>query len=277
LHKWLYIPAALLIVVGGGYAALAGYVYINQRSLLYYPSHSYVTLAEAHADPALREFPVKTADGLNLKGWYAPATTKRLTLVFFHGNGDSLHYDAPIAAIYIRAGYGILLAEYRGYSGLPGQPTETGLYADARAYISGLIAAGVNVRDIVPMGHSLGTGVAAQAATEFPVGGLILVSPYRSMVQQAKDEYGFLPVDLLLKDRYETDKKIELVTAPVLIANGAQDDIIAPRQGRDLYGLANQPKDFYSSQDCGHNDMFEHDFPGASLQWLDRLNVAPGQ
>jgi fermentation-respiration switch protein FrsA (DUF1100 family) len=273
VHRWRYAFAALLVALVG-YSTVVTYVYANQRSLLYFPSHAYVTPALAKADPSLREFPVHTEDGLDLKGWYAPAGTKHLTLVFFHGNGDSLRFDAPVAAIYIRAGFGILLAEYRGYSGLPGQPSEVGLHADARAYLKALIASGINVHDIVPMGHSLGTGVAAQVATEFPVGGLILVSPYLSMVNEAQSQYGFLPVSLLLKDRYETDKAIKSVTAPMLIANGALDDVIAPSQGRDLFALANQPKEFYSSPVSGHNDMFHNDFAQASVQWLDRLDAA---
>jgi fermentation-respiration switch protein FrsA (DUF1100 family) len=272
VHRWRF-PVAALLVTLVGYGAVLAYVYANQRSLLYFPSHTYVSLAEAEADPSLREFPVHTEDGLDLKGWYAPAASKRLTLVFFHGNGDNLRSVAPVAAIYIRAGYGILLAEYRGYSGLPGEPTEVGLHADARAYVKAVIAAGVDVHDIVPMGHSLGTGVAAQVATEFPVGGLVLVSPYLSMVNEAEAEFGFLPVSLLLKDRYETDKKIKSVTAPVLIANGALDGLIAPSQGRDLFNLANQPKEFYSSPVSGHNDMFQNDFPQASVLWLDRSSI----
>src|ERR1700722_5587571 len=134
--------------------ALAG-IYCFQRSLMYFPpSHVYVTPQEAHADPALRELTVRTEDGLDLKGWYGPATSKPLTLVFFHGNGDSLRTAAPIAAPYLAAGYGFLLVEYRGYSGLPGHPTETGLYADARAYLKSLIASGVKEDDIVLFGHS---------------------------------------------------------------------------------------------------------------------------
>ena len=159
--RWMLgiaVAMYVLLVVG---------VFVFQRSLLYFPSHEYVTLADAHANKALRELPVRTADGIDLKGWYAPATSKQFTFVLFHGNGDSLYGDAEVPEPYIAAGYGFLIAEYRGYSGLPGKPTETGLYADGRAYLYGLIAQGVKSENIILLGHSLGTGVAVQLAGSF--------------------------------------------------------------------------------------------------------------
>jgi len=272
-QKRLPLIGALLILLAL-YGAFVAYIDSIQRSLLYFPSHIYLTAREALADPALREFPVRTADGIALKGWYAPATTKPLTLVYFHGNGDDLASAAPIAAIYIRAGYGVLIAEYRGYSGLPGAPTETGLYADARAYVNGLIASDVNPRDVVLFGRSLGTGVAAQMATEFHAGGMILLSPYRSIPEVAKSHFWFLPVDLLMKDRFDTAAKIKSIAVPLLIANGGQDGVIPPAQGRDLFAMANEPKQFYFSASAGHNDMFDYGFGAASVEWLDRLSLA---
>jgi hypothetical protein len=69
--------------------------------LLYYPSRSYLPLSEAQANSAFREFSVRTSDGIDLKAWYAPVTTKPFTIVFFHGNADSLYAAAQIANPYI--------------------------------------------------------------------------------------------------------------------------------------------------------------------------------
>jgi hypothetical protein len=168
----------LLGIVAAFYLLALIAFFTFQRSLLYFPTHSSVPLSEAGANQVMREFSVKTEDGINLTAWYAPATSKPFTIVFFHGNGDSLAAAAHTADPYIAAGYGFLLTEYRGYSGLPGKPTEAGLYADARAYMRGLIARGVNSEQIVLYGHSLGTGVATRMAEEFHVGGLMLLAPY---------------------------------------------------------------------------------------------------
>jgi fermentation-respiration switch protein FrsA (DUF1100 family) len=270
LRKGLPYVLAVLILAGL-YLGVVGYVYSIQRSLLYFPSHTYSTPHEALADPRLREFAVNTADGLPLKGWYAPTGDKPLTLVYFHGNGDDLVSSAPVASLYLKAGYGFLIAEYRGYSGLPGVPTEAGLYEDARAYLRGLITSGVDPKQVILFGRSLGTGVAVQMATEFQTGGLILLSPYRSIPEVAESHFPFLPAQRLMKDRFETFKKISSVTLPLLVANGGQDHVVPPSQGRSVFALANEPKTFFYAATAGHNDMFETGFGAASLAWLDRL------
>jgi len=267
--RWMIaIPVAMyvLLVVG---------VFVFQRSLLYFPSHEYVTLADAHANKALRELPVRTADGIDLKGWYAPATSKPFTFVFFHGNGDSLYRDAEVPEPYIAAGYGFLIAEYRGYSGLPGKPTETGLYADGRAYLNGLMAEGVKSENIILMGHSLGTGVAVQLAGEFHVGGLILLAPYLSITKMAQITYPFIPVKLIALDRFENEKKIGNVRMPVLIVNGTADEIIPPSQGKRLYELANEPRTFHSLPGVGHNDLLENSAI-LCLDWVAKLQAGTG-
>ena len=83
------------------YVLLMAIFFFTQRRLLYYPSRSYVPLSEAQANSAFREFSVRTNDGIDLKAWYAPVTTKPFTLVFFHGNADSLYAAAQIANPYI--------------------------------------------------------------------------------------------------------------------------------------------------------------------------------
>lgn len=184
------IIAALAII---SFLLLLAVFYYTQRSLLYFPTHVYRSPAQMGVNRAFLELPVTTADGLNLKAWYAPARTKAFTIVFFHGNGDSLYGAAQVAEPYIEAGYGFLAVEYRGYSGLPGKPTEAGLYNDGRACIQALIAHGVPPRDIILFGHSLGTGVAIQMASESPAGGLILLAPYLSIPSLARIHYPFLP------------------------------------------------------------------------------------
>lgn len=264
--KAIKLSVSLIIVF---YLLLVGVFFAMRRSLLYYPGHRYVALAEAHANPAFREIPVKTADGIGLKAWYAPSTSKPDTIVFFHGNADSLYTAAQIADLYIAAGYGFLLTEYRGYSGLPGKPTEKGLYEDGRAYLQYLAAHGVPNQDVVLFGHSLGTGVATEMAKEFHVGGLMLLAPFRSIPAVAKSRFPFLPVSLIVIDRYENDRKIADIHTPLLIANGSIDNVIPPRQGKDLYALAKEPKEFHSIAGRGHNDAFD-DFATISIDWMNR-------
>lgn len=243
--------------------------FVTQRSLLYYPSHSYTALAEAHANPAFKEISVRTQDGTDLKAWYAPATNKPLTIVFFHGNADGLPTAARIADPYIAAGYGLLLTEYRGYSGLSGKPTEAGLYNDGRAYLRDLIARGIESRHIILFGHSLGTGVAVQMATEFHVEGLMLLAPYLSIPKLAQIDFPFFPSSLLALDRFDNEKKIKSIHTPLLIVNGSADQVVPPSHGRRLYSLADEPKEYHSLPGRGHNNAFDQ-FAPLSIAWIER-------
>lgn len=264
----------ILLVIVVTYCALLIAVYFNQRILLYFPPQGYVSPFVDDAQKVFQELPVKTEDGLDLKGWYAPATSQPLTLVFFHGNGDGLRTSSLITPPYLATGYGVLLAEYRGYSGMPGSPTEDGLYADARAYLKALIASGVKEENIVLFGHSLGTGVATQMATEFHVRGVILLAPYMSIAKMAQVRFPIFPSEYMTKDRFESFKKIPNVHVPILMANGGRDAVIPPSQGRQLFALANEPKQFLFVPDGGHNDMFETQFVDVSLKWLQELSPA---
>jgi fermentation-respiration switch protein FrsA (DUF1100 family) len=263
----LSLVAAFAIV---GYLGLLAIFFTTQRKLLYYPSQTPTTLIEARANPAFSEISVKTHDGIELKGWYAPATTKPYTIVFFHGNADSLRYACQIADPYIANGYGFFLAEYRGYSGLPGKPSESGLYNDGRAYLQELLSRGIDSRHIVLFGHSLGTGVAIQMATEYRAGGMMLLAPYLSIPKVAQTAFPFIPAGLLALDRFENERKISRLQLPLLVANGSSDQVIPPSQGEKLFQLANEPKEFHSLPGRGHNDAFD-DFASLSLDWMKRL------
>jgi uncharacterized protein len=252
------------------YMALLVVFFVTQRSLLYYPNHAYTPLASARANKAFSEISVKTRDGVELKAWYAPSTTKAYTIVFFHGNADSLQTAAQIADPYIASGYGFLLAEYRGYSGLPGKPTEVGLYSDARAYVQDLLGRGIQSKNIILYGHSLGTGVAVQMATEFHVGGLMLLAPYLSIPKVAQKHFPFMPATLLALDRFDNEEKIRILHIPLFIANGSRDEVISPLDGETLFMLANEPKEFHSFPNLGHNDAFE-EFAPSSLEWIQRV------
>jgi hypothetical protein len=266
------ILRSMLRIAVAVYVGCLVLLFVFQRSLLYYPSHTYVTLRDAGANGALKEFPVRTADGIDLKAWYAPATTKLYTFVFFHGNGDSLYGDSEVGDPYIAAGYGFLIAEYRGYSGLAGKPNEAGLYADGRAYLYGLMAHGVKSENIILFGHSLGTGVAVQLAEEFHVGGVILLAPYRSIPEMAQMDYPMFPVRYMVLDRFENIRKMKNIHVPVLIVNGTLDQVIPPSQGKELYDLANEPREFRSLPGHGHNDLFRDAAP-ICLDWVSKLPV----
>jgi pimeloyl-ACP methyl ester carboxylesterase len=211
------------------YLAVVALAYLLQGRLIY-PAP-----AASNAVPAgFEHVSYTTEDGLTLQAGYRPAVGGRATLLFFHGNGTSWH-STPYVTDYLAAqGYGVLAAEYRGYAGNPGSPSETGLYADARAAWTFLRAAEVEPQDIVLVGNSLGSGIATHLATEVEARALVLISPFDSLEETASRKLRWLPVRQLLRDRYDNAGKFPRLRLPILVLHGEEDTLIKVEQARAL-------------------------------------------
>ena len=114
------------------YGGIVGGLYFFQRRLLYRPGRTRPALADL-ATLGVREVETTTADGLTLFSWYLPPCARRPVIAYFHGNGGHIGYRAERLRRFAQGGYGVLLAEYRGYAGNPGLPCERGLFADGEA------------------------------------------------------------------------------------------------------------------------------------------------
>lgn len=242
------------------YAIAVSFLYLMQRVFLFHPDHSR-PVPSVQGVPEMSVVTVETGDGLEIQGWYkAPAAPEKPVVILFHGNGGHYGHRAFMAKPLMDADYGYLLAGYRGYGGNPGSPGEEAFYKDARLWINWLIGAmNIPQRRIVLAGESLGTGVAVQMALEYPqVAGLVLMSPYTSLPDLAKRRYFFVPVDLLMKDRFRNIDKMEDIWVPLLILHGKKDGIIPFSQAQSLYEKANMPKQFIAFPDAGHNDLYAH-------------------
>lgn len=209
-----------------------------------------------------------TADGLKLVAWHARAQNGRPTLIFFHGNGDSLLGAVAATRSLVAAGYGVLLPEYRGYGGNPGSPSETGLYDDARAAAGFLNARGVADGAIVAIGNSLGSGPATQLAAERSLAGLVVVSGFASLGSVAAQAFG-LPIGFLVRDRYDNAAKVARLATPVLILHGDADRVVAVSHGRTL-GQGGGNIAYREFAGVGHDLAYRPEAQAATLDWLDR-------
>ena len=176
----------------------------------------------------------ETDDGLVLRAGYRRANGDRPTLLFFHGNGASWQSTAFVTQVLAGQGYGVLAAEYRGYNGNAGTPSEQGLYADGRAAYAFLRDAGLSAQDIVLVGNSIGSGVATHLATEREARALVLISPFDSLEETASRNMRWLPVRQLLRDRYDNSGKFPHLTMPILVLHGEDDALIALDQAQAL-------------------------------------------
>src|SRR5688572_903412 len=243
----MMVVRRMLLVIGSVVAAMLLFVallWFFQRHLVYFPTQA---VAPAGAVlPGGEEVTFVTADGLRLAGWFMPAaggTGRPLTVLMCNGNGGNRSFRAPLATALARAGLSVFLFDYRGYGGNPGNPSEVGLLADARAARAYLVARDdVDPDRLVYLGESLGAAVAVALAVEQPPAALILRSPFSSLVDMARLHYPWLPVDLLLWDRYPSVEQIDRVAAPLLVVAGEQDRVVPAAQSRRLYERAAAPK-----------------------------------
>lgn len=233
--------------------AVLGLIWILQRRLIYFPTQEVPDLAAVL--PEAEEVTFPTEDGLNLRGWLVPARggDDGLTVVVFNGNAGNRASRAPLAAAFARHGFGVLLFDYRGYGGNRGNPTESGLAADARATVSFLEALPEPTR-LVYFGESLGAAVALRLAEERPPAALVLRSPFTSLADLAAVHYPLLPASLLLRDKYDNLERVTAVEAPVLVIAGSTDSIVPTEQSRRLYEIAKQPKQLVVIEGARHND-----------------------
>jgi len=165
-----------------------------------------------------------------------------------------------------------LLLSWRGFSGNKGKPTEEGLYKDAKSAIKWLIKQGVTEENIIIYGESLGTGVTTEIAQNRNFAGIILESPFTSMVAAGKSKYPIFPIRLLLKDKYESDKKIKNIKSPVLIMHGEQDSIVPFWMGEKMFQLANEPKYSYFSKYDDHMMDFNNELINSIKLFVKSLN-----
>ena len=235
-------------------------VYFYQRKLLYYPLSPPTFTKDISGDGLIHKFETisfETSDNLNLKGWYHFKSLEKKTILFFHGNASNLDNRIYKLNLLGNLDVNFLIIAWRGYSGNPGKPSEAGLYQDSLGALKWLNKKGISNEKIILYGESLGTAVATEIGQNKKFAGIILESPFTSMIEMGKKYYPIFPVKLLIKDKYETKKKIKNIKFPILIMHGKKDKLVPFNMGNELYNLANEPKFKYFTEKDGH--MMEFD------------------
>ncbi len=207
------------------YPLLLAFVYLRQRSLQYFPSH---VDTERKGDGDFLPWVAKDGEFL---GYLRPAGKMRALLLFFHGNaGEAL--DRSWFARVVPEDVGLILVEYPGYGGKPGEPTQETIFALAeRAYEEGVAQTHV---PIWVVGESLGSGVACYLASKKPVEKLGLISAFSAALDVAAHAYPFLPVRFLMKDPFPSLSYVGAISAPTHLIHGEADEMIPIEQSRRL-------------------------------------------
>lgn len=201
-----------------------------------------------------------TPDGEKIVAWYAaPQNPACPTLMFFHGNASRIDWSA---SRYKRAhdnGLGVIAIAYRGYSGSTGKPGEKRFHVDSQTAWDWLTQEKhIPPNQIIVHGHSMGSGVAVQLAARETPAALIMESPFYSMASTAQHHAKFLPASLIVKHKFQSNKHIPNVTAPILMAHGTDDVVVPISQSQRLLELAPEPTTYKVFEGGDHNSLEFH-------------------
>ena len=253
--------SGVLTAVIAGYICLVGIIYVGQRGLMYHPGGP-IGPPTAYGVGEMVELPLENDAGHTLISWYAAPKPNQPVLIFFHGNAGTIGDRAEKIRPYLNAGFGVVLAGYRGFGGNPGSPSEAGLYNDAATILGHLRTNGIPPKRWVVYGESLGTGVATEMAHRYaladaPVGAVVLEAPFTSMGDVAAVHYPYIPTRRLVCDKYDSITKIDAINTPLMIIHGAADRTVPQKLGRRLFDAAKKPKFSLWLEKPGHNNLYD--------------------
>lgn len=249
------IKIITFIAVFYGVVVLA--LYLGQRKLIYHPDPTH-TLPATLGLTTFREERLETPDGEKIVTWHAEPQSGQPTILYFHGNGGTLAGRAGRLQALHELGFGIAIMSYRGYSGSTGRPTLATNMRDARQLYDLLRSRGTKPDEIFLHGESLGTGVATRLARDVEIAGLILGSPFTSLLDRAAELYPYVPVRPFITDNYPVVDLITQINAPLLVLHGERDQVIPSRMGQAVFDAALEPKTLKLFPQGNHSDLYNH-------------------
>ncbi len=252
----LLLVMSVLVLLSGVVVVMLSAV---QRHLIYFPDASPVPPAGEVIDGA-RDVVLHTEDGLELGAWFVPADPGRVgagpghAVLVAPGNGGNREGRAGLARELSRRGLAVLLMDYRGYGGNPGEPSEEGLAADALAAVDALGELGYPPEQVLYFGESLGCGVVAALQVERPPAGMVLRSPFPDLAAVGSHHYPLLPVSLLLRDRFPVVEHMATSDVPVTVIYGDRDSVIPSEMSARVAASAPGLIDEVVFRGVDHND-----------------------
>jgi len=269
LFRALSIPVTLVALPALGYAAICVMLFLRQDRMIFFPSRHDEGEFDALARLAGFE-PWMDQNGEHL-GWKKTRPDAQRIILACHGNGGSAVDRFELGPL-LSTGpkFDLYLLEYPGYGARRGKPSEQSLVDAAVSAVDTITA--TQSQPLWLLGESLGTGVASATAAKRPdaIDGLILLTPFDSLVGAAQNLYPWLPVGAMLRHRFDSIRNLSGFRGPVAIAIAGQDTTTPPDLGRRLAERIAAPSRIWLAPNAGHNDTAELLEPWAEMAaWLD--------
>lgn len=244
---WRRLLRTAVVTTAVAYAAILLVAMIFEEKLIYFPSRDAVGPSPGE------EVWLTAADGVRLHGWYLARPGAKAAILHLHGNAGNLEDRRGLVRELGALGVNVLAIDFRGYGKSLGQPSEKGLYADARAAYDWL-ALRVPPDRIVIHGESLGGGPACELAGAVPCGGLILQSAFTSARDMAPLVMPLFP-KWLVRTRYDNLGKVARIPCRKLFIHCRNDEIVPFEMGTRLFAAASLPKECEWYDRGGHNEL----------------------
>lgn len=241
-------------------------LYFVQDYLILFPERKYISAQEVKT-PEFQELTFSTASGNEVFTWYTKGSPDKPAILFLHGNAGQNATFAPHLLFLVRQGYPVMIMEYRGFGKSKGRFDEKAVVADAVNAYQQLKMMGH--KQVVVFGYSLGTGVASGMLETIQPDGLILLSPFYSMVQMVNERK--IPFgQYLLKYPFLSNSYLSKLNTPLLIVHGRQDPLIPVHHGQQLFERAQtMDKTGVFLEGQTHNSVFFEDgAQGTISDWL---------
>ncbi len=235
--------------------AFVVYVWYLEQSSIFVPYRAIEQTPQA-VGLEYEEVSLRTADGVELHGWFVGLPRARATVLLLHGNGGNVSHRVQKLRIFHDLGLQVFVFDYRGYGRSKGTPSEVGLYADAQAAYDHLVdERRVAPAKIILYGESLGSAVAVHLAAENEAGGIILEGAFTCVADMSRRVFPFLPT-AFLRYRFNTLERVRGVKVPLLVIHSRNDEIVPFSMGRRIFDAArSDAKDFLAVYG-GHNESF---------------------
>ncbi len=281
LRFLLALVGPLVVLWGVTMAFMA----LNESSYIYFPAPLPPGVDPGRAGLAFEDVELVLDGETTVHGWWlpGPGDAAAPAVLFFHGNAGSLAGRIPLFERLLRLPVppaGVLAIDYPGYGRSTGRPSERALHASARLAREHLARhRGIPPDRLILYGRSLGAAVALHSATALPPAGLVLEVPFLSVPALARVHYPFLPgLGLLVRQRFDNERAIARLTAPLLVLFGTADTIVPPSHPRRLAGLSPTPTTLVPLPGAGHDDTWTHPtWTPAWTRFLRQLGFPPGR
>ncbi len=202
----------------------------------------------------------------------------RGVVLYFHGNAGSVASWYRIGPQLNRHGLDVLLVDYRTYGKSTGEMSEEGLYLDGQATYEHLVDRGYRPESIIVHGRSLGSAVATRVATDYPVGAVVLETPFTNLGNLAGDLYPIPVPGWLLQYQFDNLGRAGDIEVPTWVVHGTEDQIVPVDHGRQIYDALEEPKQLTIIEGGGHNNLMSFtDYDRELAAFVDGVTDEPDE